>query len=96
MRRKNTQTIGEVLHEYIDAMSIGRKLKESRIETIWKDLLGQHAASLTAKVYIRKGVLYAHLNSSVLRNEVLMIREKLIQRINESAGEVIVEKIVLK
>lgn len=96
MRRKNTQTIGEVLGEYLDTMKLGRKLKESRIEKDWKEILGNNAASLTRKVYIKNGVLYAHLNSSVLRNELLMMRETLITRINEKAGEKIVTKIVLK
>jgi predicted nucleic acid-binding Zn ribbon protein len=96
MQRKNIQTIGEVLHEYVESLQIGRKLKESRIEKQWIELLGRNAASLTKKVYIKKGVLYIYLNSSVLRNEILMMRETLIARINESAGEEIVRKIVLR
>ena len=96
MRRKNTQTLGEVLNEYLDAMRLRRKLKESRIEKDWAEILGNNAASLTRKVYIRDGVLYAYLNSSVLRNELLMMRDTLIRRINEKAGEEIVKKVVLK
>jgi len=96
MQRKNIQSIGEVLREFVDTMHIGRKLKISRIETIWKELLGTNAASLTRKVFIKSDVLYVYLNSSVLRNEILMMRETLIKRINESFGEEIVKKIVLK
>jgi predicted nucleic acid-binding Zn ribbon protein len=96
MRRKNTQTIGEVLKEYVEAMKLGRKLKESRIEREWEEIVGKNAASLTRKVYIRDQVLYAYLNSSVLRNELLMMREVLIQRINDKAGEELVRKVVLK
>lgn len=59
-------------------------------------MLGKNAASLTRKVFIKNGVLYVYLNSSVLRNEILMMRETLINRINEEAGEEIVTKIVLK
>jgi predicted nucleic acid-binding Zn ribbon protein len=96
MQRKNTQTIGEVLKEYIDSMSIGRKLKESRIEDQWEDLLGKNAASLTRKLVIKNKVLYVYLSSPALRNELLMMREKIIQRINEEAGEELINKIVLK
>jgi predicted nucleic acid-binding Zn ribbon protein len=96
MRRKNTQSLGDVLNEYMDAMKLRKKLKESRIEKDWKEILGNNAASLTRKVYIKDGVLYAYLNSSVLRNELLMMRETLITRINEKAGEEIVKKVVLK
>ncbi len=96
MQRKNSQSIGEVLREYIDSMQMRRKLKESRIEKQWEEMLGKNAASLTRRIYIKSGVLYVYLNSSVLRNEILMMRETLISRINESAGEEIVTKIVLK
>jgi len=96
MRRKNTQGIGEVLSEYIEAMGMRRRLKESRIEKIWEEILGEKSASLTRKIYIRKGVLFVYLDSSVLRNELMMIREKLIASINETSGEVIVSKIILK
>lgn len=96
MRRKNTQTLGDVLNEYLDAMKLRKKLKESRIENDWREILGNNAASLTRKVYIKDGVLYAYLDSSVLRNELLMMRETLINRINEKAGEEIVKKVVLK
>lgn len=96
MKRKNTQAIGEVLREYVDAMGLGRKLKESRIDSQWEKLLGKNAASLTHKLVIRKKVLYVYLNSPALRNELLMMREKIIHRINEEAGEELINKIVLK
>ncbi|MBN1598779.1 MAG: DUF721 domain-containing protein [Bacteroidales bacterium] len=96
MRRKVTQTLSEILKEYIDSMSIGRKLKESRIDAYWEKILGKNAVSLTRKLYIKKGVLYVYLNSPVLRNEILMMREIIIARLNEEAGEELVTKIVLR
>lgn len=96
MKRNNTQTIKEVLREYVDSMHIRGKLKESRLKDQWEQLLGKNAASLTRNLEIRSKVLYVTLDSSVLRNELLMMREKLISRINEMAGEEIVNKIVLK
>ena len=96
MQRKNTQSIKDVLREYVDSMQMRQKLKESRIEKQWEEMLGKNAASLTRKVWIKNKVLYVYLNSSVLRNEILMMRETIINRINEEAGEVIVTKIVLK
>ena len=95
MKRTNTKVIGEVLREYIDSMSMGRKLKESRLEQHWEEILGKNAASLTKKIFLKKGVLYVYLNSSVLRNELLMMRETIIERMNEKAGEELVTKVVL-
>jgi predicted nucleic acid-binding Zn ribbon protein len=96
MKRNNTQTIGELLKQYVDSMNIRGKLNESRLKEQWEEMLGKNAASLTKKLVIKNKVLYVYLDSSVLRNELLMMRETLIYRINEMAGEEIVEKIVLK
>ena len=84
------------MKEYIDSMRIGRKLKESRIDRQWEELLGKNAASLTRKLVIRNKILYVYVNSPALRNELLMMREKIIERINEEAGEELINKIVLK
>jgi predicted nucleic acid-binding Zn ribbon protein len=96
MKRNNTQPIGEVLKEYVDSMRISSKLKESRLKDQWEKMLGKNAASLTRKLVIKNKVLYVYLDSSVLRNELLMMRETLMNRINEMAGEELVNKIVLK
>jgi predicted nucleic acid-binding Zn ribbon protein len=96
MKRNNTQSLGEVLKEYVDSMRIGSKLKESRLKDQWEKMLGKNAASLTNKLVIKNKILYVYLDSSVLRNELLMMRETLINRINEMAGEELVNKIILK
>jgi len=96
MKRNNTQPLGEILKEYVDVMHISSKLKQSRLKDQWEFMLGKNAASLTKKLIIKNKVLYVYLDSSVLRNELLMMREALINRINEVAGEELVNKIVLK
>lgn len=96
MRRYHTQTLGEVLREYVEVMKMKRPLIESRITKYWAEIVGDYAASLTRKLVIRNGILYVYLDSSVLRNDLLMMREKLIKNLNEKAGEEIVSKIVLK
>ena len=96
MRRNNTQPLGDVLREYVEAMKMRRRLKESRIKKYWVELVGDYAASLTHRIVIRESVLYVYVESSILRNDLMMMRQKLMDRLNEMAGEEIVTKIVLK
>jgi hypothetical protein len=96
MRKSNTQKINDILKEYIEHMMIGRKLKEVSIVHSWEDLLGKTVASRTKSIYIKNKVLFVELSSSVVRNELMMIRQDIINRMNEKAGEKIIEKIVLK
>lgn len=96
MRKSNTQKIGTVLREYLEHMMIDRKLKEVGIVSSWEELMGKAVAHRTKQIYIKDKTLFVHLNSSVLRNELMMMRQSVIDKLNEKAGENIVEKIVLR
>lgn len=96
MRRSNTQTLAEVIREYVREMKMEGKLKEADIVNSWKSLMGKTIARYTSNIYISKGILFVEINSSVVKNELIMLREEIRQRLNESAGEEIITKIVFK
>ncbi len=96
MRRSRTISLSDALNEYRKEMDIDSRLKEVGVLKSWEEIAGKAISRRTTRVYIKKGVLYVHLNSSVVRNELMMIREALIERLNERAGEKVVREIVLK
>ncbi len=96
MRRSNTQSLSEVMLEYIKRMNIGSKLKEVEILKSWETLLGKNVSNATTNIYIKNRTLFVQLNSSIVRNELFMIKEDILKRINENAGEKIIDKILLK
>ncbi|MCG6190975.1 DUF721 domain-containing protein [Maribellus maritimus] len=96
MRRNNTQSLSEVLQEYIREMRMERKLKEVDALHYWEELLGKTISNYTTNIYIARKVLYVKISSSVVKNELLMMREEIRQKINEKAGEEIVQKIVFR
>lgn len=96
MRRSNTQSLSEVLKEYIKETRIERKLKEVDVVQSWENLLGKTIARYTTKIYIRNQVLYVHISSAVVKNELFMMREEIKRKINEKEGEEIVRTIIFK
>ncbi len=96
MRKSNTQPLGDVLREYIRSMNMERKLKEVDVVASWESILGKTIAHYTRNIYLSKKILYVELSSSVVKNELVMMREKIRKRLNEQAGEEMVEKIVFK
>ena len=96
MRRSNTQTIASVIRDYLKEAQIEGKLKEVQVVNSWEELVGKTIARRTNKIYIKNGKLYLHMNSSIVKNELLMHRECIIERINTNAGEEIVKEIVLR
>jgi len=96
MRRSNTQSLSDVLKEYIKSNHIERKLKEVDVVQSWENLLGKTIAKYTRNIYIRNKVLYVEISSSVVKNELFMMREEICRKINENAGEEIVRQMIFK
>lgn len=96
MRRSKTISIAEAVTDYIKEMNLGEKLSEVGVINSWEETVGKAISSRTTKIYIRDHVLYVHLSSSVVRNELLMLRETLREKLNQKAGTEAIKEIVLR
>ena len=96
MRRSNTQSLSEVLRDYVKGTSIEKKLKEVDIVQSWEELLGKTIAHYTKNISLKNRILYLEINSSVVKNELFLMREEIRRKLNEKAGEELVDKIIFK
>lgn len=95
MRRNKTITLGEALSDLVREYRLEKGLKEAEVLNIWESIAGRVITARTKRTYLRDGVLHIHLTSSVVRNELMMLRDSLKNRINSGAGEEVVREIVL-
>jgi predicted nucleic acid-binding Zn ribbon protein len=96
MRRSKTISLAEAVNDYIKEMNLGGKLSEISIINSWEDIVGKAISSRTKKIYIKDHKLFVHLNSSVVRNELFMLREVLREKLNQKAGSEVIKDIVLR
>jgi predicted nucleic acid-binding Zn ribbon protein len=96
MRRSKTISIAEAIGDYIRALNLEDKLGEAAVINSWEETVGRAISSRTKKIYIKDKVLYVHLSSSVVRNELLMLRTALKEKINIKAGQEVITDIVLR
>lgn len=97
MRRRNAQTIGEVLKDFFeDNAELRKKILEIRIKRAWGEVLGPMIQQYTRNIYIKNNVLYVSLTSSVLRNELTLSREKLVKNLNSYAGSTVIRDIIIR
>jgi len=96
MRRSKTISLAEAIKDYIREMNLDEKLTEINLINSWEEIVGKAISSRTIRVYIKDRILYVHLNSSVVRNELLMLREALKEKLNEKAGREVIKDIVLR
>ncbi len=96
MRRSKTISLAEAIKDYINEMNFGEKLNEAGVLNSWEEVVGKAISSRTTKIYIKDHVLFVHLNSSVVRSELLMLREELREKLNEKAGSEVIKDIVFR
>jgi hypothetical protein len=96
MRKSQTQKISDVIRDCLKELQIDRKLKEVNLVAQWENMMGRMVAMRTERIYIKSRILYIHVTSSVLKTELLMMRSEIINKLNENAGEKLIESIVIR
>lgn len=93
MRRRETQSLGEVLRQVLKAQQLEPKLNENRVLDAWDRVLGPSIVKYTNGKYIKNRVLYVSLTSSVLKQELSYSRQQLVDSLNKEVGEEVIKDI---
>ena len=95
MGRTNDKTLKEALGLMLKVYKIKRKFDETGIIANWADLVGKPAANRTKELFISNKKLFIRMDSSVIKNELLRIRQEIIDKINEKAETELITEIIL-
>lgn len=96
MKRNNTEQVGDVIRRLLRQEGLETPLNEYRLIEAWKDVVGPVITRYTQNLYIKNQVLYVHLSSSVLRQELLMSRTLLIRNLNTRVGAQVIVNIIFR
>lgn len=96
MKKQEAQSIGEIISQLLKDQNLDVKLNETKLIKSWNSLLGDSVARYTTKLYIHNRILYVQLSSAVLRNELSMCRNMLIQHLNKYIGTEVITDIIFK
>ncbi|MEG1617845.1 MAG: DUF721 domain-containing protein [Bacteroidales bacterium] len=94
--KRNAQSVGEVIQEFLKGANLEAKIFEQKLLRAWPEVLGHEMASYTANLYVKNKTLYVQLTSAVLRNELMMCRERLIKSLNERVGAEVITNIIFR
>lgn len=91
-----SHNLKDVLDELIKTYRWGGKIGEIRIIETWNKVVGPMISKHTDKIQLKGKILYVSLDSSALRNELMMARSKIVDSINKEIGSKILEDIVFR
>lgn len=96
MIRKNTQSLRDIIKQVVKDQHLESKLYETRVINIFPEVVGRGICSHTKNLFVKDAVLYVQIDSSVVRNELRLMRQSLISRLNENLGKDIIKDIVFR
>lgn len=85
-RHNNSQTIGEILGEFVRKPELKDGLSKIKLLEVWPKVVGSTVAKNTIKIYFNKGFLNVYLSSSIIRSELLMRKDVIINELNKEIG----------
>jgi len=96
MDRNDPKRIDSLLHQFLRSSKLEKGYAEYKLKRSWNSMLGVSVAKKTKSLQIRDRKLFVTLYSSVVRNELEMMKDTLVPRLNEAAGMKVIDDIVLR
>ena len=96
MKEGRTKKIDELVAQALRSLGLERGLQEHEVCAVWPEVVGQMIASRTKSLEVREGRLWVAFSSSVVRNEMMMVREGLAKALNERVGAEVVREVIIR
>jgi predicted nucleic acid-binding Zn ribbon protein len=96
MDKTNTRQIRDILNEFLRENKLDSRFKERNLVESWEELMGKTISRATKQIYIKDGKLFVVISSSVIRNELYMLKKEIVRKLNQRVGEDIITELILR
>jgi predicted nucleic acid-binding Zn ribbon protein len=96
MRKKNTERLSDIIRQILKEQNLEKPLNEKMLLDSWPKVLGENIVKYTTGLYIKNRVLYVSLSSSVLRHDLFLSKEKILESLNQQVGASVIDDIIFR
>lgn len=96
MQKRNEQSIGEILRQYLKITQLDNMVFEDRIAALWQDVLGEAVTRETDRIFLQNGYLFVNLKSPALKTELMMRRTAIARALNEKLEAEVIKTVVIR
>lgn len=94
MNRNNDRPIKEIIEKLFSSNKLGQRYHETAVIAYWEELMGTAINNRTKEIYIKNKTLFVRIESSVIVNELTLMRNQIVQQLNTRVGKTIIEQMV--
>lgn len=89
------KSLQQVLQAIIEEQKLNDELQRSDLMEKFNEIVGEQIARQVKLKNFEKGILKIEVESSVWKNEIFLLREKIIEKLNKAFGKQVVKQILI-
>ncbi len=93
MFKRNMVPLSEVLQRFLRDNGLETPLQQKRLIDSWEKIAGKAVARYTQEKFIRNQTLFVKISNPALRADLSMMREELMNRLNQEVGSRLITEI---
>ncbi len=93
MERSKTESITNLLNEFLREQGLETPLNQHRLIEMWPEVMGKAINQQTSNLFIKGQTLHVKIKSAALKNDLIMNRAALVKRLNEAVGAYVITDI---
>lgn len=90
MFRRDVQSISDLLNMYLRREGLETPLLQKRAVDAWDTLMGPSIVRFTGEKFIKNQTLFVKILNPALRQDLTMMRSRIVKRINETVGSQVI------
>ncbi len=87
---------GNILDRLTQKMGIAARLEQEKAVVLWEEAVGKSVARRAKATSVRGGILFVRVENSTWLQELALLKEGIIEKLNGLIGSEIVKDIVFK
>ena len=95
MSKSNDQNLKDSLQQYLAHYRLKDKANEFKLVSKWEKIVGTFIGKYTEELKVKDKKLYIRVNSSTVKHQLMISREKIVELINTEMGQGYIKEIVL-
>ena len=93
MRRSKAEQLGRIVRQFMRQEGLESPYNEYKLMNSWEEIMGQGIARFTGDKFIKNQTLFIKINSSIVKNELMMSRQQIVRKLNEKVGSQVITDI---
>lgn len=90
----NIHKLSDLFKQLIKEKSLDDKIRKAKVISVWNDVVGPHIANHTYNLRFDKNKLIVNVKSDALKNELIFMKNQIINNIHHVIKEEFIEDII--